>query len=487
MRMFLAAIVSFLVAVPAAAQPWYARGEFNAWSIDNPMVVDPGNPAHYTANITGQLENTPFNWKIAEEDWSPEMPGVGPGNDGRVYTNATGAINFHLWDSPTWNDGWFPNNVRRVGYDDHQQFDWEIVGSFNNWPGAADPNFALMDMGNGLHRGTFAMNAGIWDFKFRGLTPTEWDTSIGVTFNNNAGNNSFAVANNGDEWTFELDLPNGRFRYYTEATPTGPEGDYNENGTVDAADYVAWRNDPASHGGNPAGYNTWRANFGATNQLTWLARSPQLADQQLVDVGGGNYELNMTGLTPQTDYEFRIIRSDAGAIVPGNNMKVRANVAGEIDLKLHELTGAAWGDGWSPTNTHRVGYEDHDEFNWDIMGSFNAWAAPLVELTDQGNGLHTGSFTIDTPGNYEFKFRQAGDWNTSIGADFGNNAPNAMLTSTAAGQVWNFELDLPNGRWRAYTGAASPGAGAAAPEPSCLVLLLAGVAACSVVRRRKCS
>jgi hypothetical protein len=39
-------------------------------------------------------------------------------------------------------------------------------------------------------------------------------------------------------------------------------GDYNNNGVVDAADYVQWRNDPAAHGGDPEGYNTWRANFG---------------------------------------------------------------------------------------------------------------------------------------------------------------------------------------------------------------------------------
>ena len=38
-------------------------------------------------------------------------------------------------------------------------------------------------------------------------------------------------------------------------------GDYNGDGSVDAADYVAWRDDPDSHGG-PDGYNTWRANFG---------------------------------------------------------------------------------------------------------------------------------------------------------------------------------------------------------------------------------
>jgi hypothetical protein len=41
----------------------------------------------------------------------------------------------------------------------------------------------------------------------------------------------------------------------------GVAGDYNHNGKADAADYVLWRKDPASFGGNPAGYNTWRSNF----------------------------------------------------------------------------------------------------------------------------------------------------------------------------------------------------------------------------------
>jgi hypothetical protein len=42
----------------------------------------------------------------------------------------------------------------------------------------------------------------------------------------------------------------------------GIAGDYNNNGKVDAADYVLWRKNPGAFGGNPAGYNTWRANFG---------------------------------------------------------------------------------------------------------------------------------------------------------------------------------------------------------------------------------
>jgi hypothetical protein len=37
-------------------------------------------------------------------------------------------------------------------------------------------------------------------------------------------------------------------------------GDFNLDGTVDAADYVAWR----KNDGSQEGYNTWRTNFGRT-------------------------------------------------------------------------------------------------------------------------------------------------------------------------------------------------------------------------------
>jgi hypothetical protein len=37
-------------------------------------------------------------------------------------------------------------------------------------------------------------------------------------------------------------------------------GDFNNNGTVDAADYIVWRKTD----GTPTGYNTWRSHFGQT-------------------------------------------------------------------------------------------------------------------------------------------------------------------------------------------------------------------------------
>jgi fibronectin-binding autotransporter adhesin len=48
----------------------------------------------------------------------------------------------------------------------------------------------------------------------------------------------------------------------TGIVTVGTAGDYNNSGTVDAADYVMWRANPAGFGGS-GGYDLWRQNFGA--------------------------------------------------------------------------------------------------------------------------------------------------------------------------------------------------------------------------------
>jgi hypothetical protein len=64
----------------------------------------------------------------------------------------------------------------------------------------------------------------------------------------------------GDLWNVSASFPDVQL----VDAPSLP-GDYNANGAVDAADFVVWRENPAAHGGNPAGYNTWRTNFGRTS------------------------------------------------------------------------------------------------------------------------------------------------------------------------------------------------------------------------------
>jgi hypothetical protein len=73
-------------------------------------------------------------------------------------------------------------------------------------------------------------------------------------------------------------------------------GDYNENGTVDAADYVLWRNTlgdsgtglPADGNGNgeiePGDYDFWRANFGQIAATTITATTP--ASEEIPEPSG---------------------------------------------------------------------------------------------------------------------------------------------------------------------------------------------------------
>jgi fibronectin-binding autotransporter adhesin len=66
----------------------------------------------------------------------------------------------------------------------------------------------------------------------------------------------------------------GTLTVITGAGPVGVDGDYNDNGVVDAADYVVWRNagptatlphDPSPGVVDITDYNTWRGNFNKPN------------------------------------------------------------------------------------------------------------------------------------------------------------------------------------------------------------------------------
>jgi hypothetical protein len=94
-----------------------------------------------------------------------------------------------------------------------------------------------------------------------------WDTT---TFDGLANGASVAVGAN--TFTIKYDdtsagLNGGLYSNFVTLTAAqaGLSGDYNGDGKADAADYVVWRTDPAGHGGDPAGYETWRTNFGAVS------------------------------------------------------------------------------------------------------------------------------------------------------------------------------------------------------------------------------
>jgi hypothetical protein len=112
----------------------------------------------------------------------------------------------------------------------------------------------------------------------------------GITFNMGSLFKT-AAAGGTPDLSFEYLLPDG-----TEFTDgevvyrsLGPllDGDYNNNGVVDAADYVVWRNEINT----PAAYNTWRANFGRTAGSGAVAAAstsvPEPASALLIIVAAG--------------------------------------------------------------------------------------------------------------------------------------------------------------------------------------------------------
>ena len=187
----------------------------------------------------------------------------------------------------------------------------------------------------------------------------------------------------------------------------------------------------------------------------------------MVSQGGGLYSATISG-TPGTRFDFKVANADWSSAWPGGDARTLYNSTGSATIYYRAGSIA---DGWNPA-ADRIGYADPAQFGWDVMGSFNAWASPVTSLTPVGGGVYSANYLVPTAGTYTFKFREAGSWDISIGADFGNSAGNAWVSTLNANDVVRFQLDLPNGRWSA----------AVIPEPTTFSLL-AGSAVLLLVRR----
>jgi hypothetical protein len=84
-----------------------------------------------------------------------------------------------------------------------------------------------------------------------------------------AGTVEVRVTAGGNNMVGNQDMPSLQSAFWDdlvlESAAPGLPGDHNGDGIVDTADFVAWAKNPGGFGGDPAGYDAWKQNFGSTS------------------------------------------------------------------------------------------------------------------------------------------------------------------------------------------------------------------------------
>ena len=259
---------------------------------------------------------------LDDDDSSPLGNGYASGIEG-VPTNS-GSINFSISGVDDVNfDGSHSEQGQYKVYVDVYDFFDDPVDSFSELrtlaPGIVhDFSFDDFEWINGSYDvyidNALALTSDVDFFTFTGLTPGTqfqartadptasnintllgwFDSSGGLleSDNNGAGGLlsridgtvpaggmlTFAVSGVGDDGFTGSHTEDGSFELRLQIQTPSVAGDYNNNGKVDAADYVLWRNggplqNDSTPGVQPADYSVWRSKFG---QSQGLAASNQL-------------------------------------------------------------------------------------------------------------------------------------------------------------------------------------------------------------------
>jgi hypothetical protein len=150
-------------------------------------------------------------------------------------------------------------------------FTWGI----NSYAGNDDATRYPQTMGSATSSPVTANPAGGFDWSFEASFPWEALEETPADILARDGIFGFGVAYNDDDDRLGRDAQYMWASSFTDGwhrsdqfpdvqlvdAPAPLQGDYNNNGTVDAADYVRWRDNPGAFGGDP-GFTTWRTNFG---------------------------------------------------------------------------------------------------------------------------------------------------------------------------------------------------------------------------------
>ena len=165
-----------------------------------------------------------------------------------------------------------------------------------------------------------------------------------------------------------------------QGSASGGGGDYNGDGSVNAADYVVWRKNPAGFGGDPAGYNTWRTNFGSS-------------------AGGGPSGLNLSAggsliwqlgalstSNPGTDFDQIVI--DNGNLTLGGSS--------QLELEFHLTSGPDNGDPfWNSAHSWKIIDTTSNTGNSNFASIANGTFGPGHFTTSIGTGGNAGDIFLN--------------------------------------------------------------------------------------------
>jgi hypothetical protein len=207
---------------------------------------------------------------VNNADYRPEN--VGPTEPTFQFTSVAG------W-TPALANGGDPNSPRLSRVPNNLP-NTSITWGVNSYDGNQDQRRYPQDMGSATSGPVTANPAGGFDWTFEASFP--WTAleetpanilteqggifGLGVSYNDDddfgSRDNQYMWASTANQlWNTSALFPDVKL----VDAPAPLAGDYNGDGAVNAADFVVWRKNPGAHGGDPAGYNTWRTNFGRTS------------------------------------------------------------------------------------------------------------------------------------------------------------------------------------------------------------------------------
>jgi hypothetical protein len=244
---------------------------------DDEAFEEIGGPAKINVEIKngGRLENEGSLWFGADDEHSPDTRATVTINDGHIdltggtfpYQNSTLVVDADL--------AFFYDYSELLSRPKNEEWEINFTGPGSITVDSAGIEVYRQDENSVWTGGTAPISyQDLWDMgilKANGLSG-----AMGVTWGDNMNDPITLQPADFDTFFSVTGMP-GMDNYILTskieaAVVPGLDGDYNGDGSVDAADYVVWRNGD-SPDDTQAGYDLWRANFGNTAGASAAASS----------------------------------------------------------------------------------------------------------------------------------------------------------------------------------------------------------------------